>query len=210
MTYKLRPWRQAPDITEGDDFHSLQSQTMCGLVPAAWNIVTSSMRHETLFALSLSVASAATTMPPTCTGTIDGTFGLIASGPAATAMLLPSQVCDIPGLLRVVLVEGQLIDGTGRTAYVANNFQLQFDNPPQPDAIAVGGFAVCAHTVLALSNSTIFAQCRSGSSFYNVYDRSWAPQCSEIRLQLVPLIDCSSMSSSLVATTFFTAPLSDK
>ena len=78
-----------------------------------------------------------------------------------------------------MLTDSVLKDQAGRTAYVAANYQFQFDDPPQTGAIYTSGFSVCANNTLALGGSAMWYQCISGS-FYNLYDRSWAPHCVPI------------------------------
>ena len=91
----------------------------------------------------------------------------------------------------ITLVGSQLYDQAGRTGYIASNFQLQFDNPPQLDAIYTSGFSVCSNGSLALGGSNVFYQCLSGN-FYNLYDRSWAAQCSPITLNAMKQVQCGT------------------
>ncbi|OCK81574.1 hypothetical protein K432DRAFT_424851 [Lepidopterella palustris CBS 459.81] len=85
-------------------------------------------------------------------------------------------------ILTLRLSGGVLTDQEGRTGYIASNRQFQFDGPPQAGAIYTSGFSICANNSLALGGDSIFYQCYSGG-FYNLYDRSWAPQCSPIRIE---------------------------
>jgi hypothetical protein len=87
------------------------------------------------------------------------------------------------------LSNGILTDSVGRTGYIAANYQFQFDKPPQAGAIYTAGFSVCANGSLALGGSNIFWQCLSGT-FYNLYDRNWASQCSPITMESLTLINC--------------------
>ncbi|TID26865.1 hypothetical protein E6O75_ATG01358 [Venturia nashicola] len=82
-------------------------------------------------------------------------------------------------VLESTLSGGVLKDSLGRTGYIADNGQFQYDGPPQAGAIFTAGFSLCANGSLALGGSAIWYQCLSGG-FYNLYDRSWAPQCSPI------------------------------
>ncbi|KAM7216120.1 hypothetical protein V8F06_008495, partial [Rhypophila decipiens] len=59
-----------------------------------------------------------------------------------------------------------------RTRYIASNFQLQFDAPPQAGAIYTGGFSHCPNGTLAVGATTIFYQCHSGG-FCNLDNRWW-------------------------------------
>ena len=76
-------------------------------------------------------------------------------------------------------------DAQGRTAYIADNYQFQFDSPPQAGAIYTAGFSVCSNSSVALGGSTVFYQCLSGS-FYNLYNTNWAPQCSPVDMNVIP------------------------
>ncbi|KAK8191270.1 covalently-linked cell wall protein-like protein [Phyllosticta capitalensis] len=90
--------------------------------------------------------------------------------------------------LVVTLADGQLTDQKGRTGYIASNYQLQFDNPPQAGAIYTGGFSACSNSSIALGGSTVFYACPSGegaTKFYNFYDRSWASTCSPIYINII-------------------------
>jgi hypothetical protein len=87
--------------------------------------------------------------------------------------LLPRQK---DGTLMLTLTGGVLKDQANRTGYIASNYQFQFDAPPQAGAIYTAGFGICANGTLSLGGSAIFWQCLSGS-FYNLYDRDWAPHC---------------------------------
>ncbi len=78
-----------------------------------------------------------------------------------------------------------LTDARGRTGYIASNYQLQFDNPPQAGAIYTAGFSVCANRSLALGSSAVFWECKSGN-FWNLYDRNWAEQCSPVDILVLP------------------------
>ncbi|KAL8807286.1 MAG: hypothetical protein Q9182_000791 [Xanthomendoza sp. 2 TL-2023] len=98
--------------------------------------------------------------------------------------------CETEGTLAITLADGVLKDAQGRTGYIASNFQFQFDAPPQAGAIYTSGFSACSNGTLALGGSNVFYQCLSGD-FYNLYDRSWAPQCSPITINLLQLQTCS-------------------
>jgi len=78
-----------------------------------------------------------------------------------------------------------LTDAQSRIGYIADNYQFQFDGPPQAGAIYTGGFSVCGNGSLALGGSAVFYQCLSGS-FYNLYDRNWAAQCEPIAINVLP------------------------
>ncbi|KAL9597120.1 MAG: hypothetical protein Q9219_005342 [cf. Caloplaca sp. 3 TL-2023] len=121
-----------------------------------------------------------------------------ASAPASTATPQPSPsssrsvtnvACATEDTLALTLADGVLKDAKGRTGYIASNFQFQFDAPPQAGAIYTSGFTFCSNGTLALGDSNVFYQCLSGD-FYNLYDRSWAPQCSPITIDLLGLQTC--------------------
>jgi hypothetical protein len=114
------------------------------------------------------------------------------SAAAAESSSAPMKMvaCDAPGELAITLDNGILKDAKQRTGYIASNFQLQFDGPPQAGAIYTAGFTVCGNSSLALGGSNIFYQCLSGS-FYNLYDRKWAAQCSPVTISALQLQQCS-------------------
>ncbi|KAI4139410.1 MAG: hypothetical protein L6R39_006301, partial [Caloplaca ligustica] len=103
---------------------------------------------------------------------------------------ITSVACASEGTLALTLADGVLKDAQGRTGYIASNFQFQFDAPPQAGAIYTSGFTACSNGTLALGGSNVFYECLSGN-FYNLYDRSWAPQCSPITISLLRLQNCS-------------------
>jgi hypothetical protein len=96
--------------------------------------------------------------------------------------------CKGEGSLLVTLQNGILKDSKGGQGYIADNFQFQFDNPPQAGALVTAGFSVCGDR-LALGDSTVFYQCLSGT-FNNLYDRNWAAQCEPIYLEVLNMRDC--------------------
>lgn len=98
--------------------------------------------------------------------------------------------CQSDDTLAITLADSVLKDAKGRTGYIASNFQFQFDAPPQAGAIYTSGFTFCDNGTLALGGSNVFYECQSGD-FYNLYDRSWAPQCSPVTINLLELITCS-------------------
>lgn len=83
------------------------------------------------------------------------------------------------------LADGTLLDAQGRTGYIASNFQFQYDEPAQAGAIYTSGFSACGNGSLALGGSAVFYECQSGD-FYNLYDRSWAAQCSPVEIIILP------------------------
>jgi hypothetical protein len=63
--------------------------------------------------------------------------------------------------LSITLKGGVLTDSLGRTGYIADNRQLQFDRPPQSGAVFTGGFSACDDGKLALGNQKTFFACGS-------------------------------------------------
>ena len=125
----------------------------------------------------------ATTAPVTAATTSAAT-------PSSTSSSMKMVACDAPGELAITLNDGILKDAKQRTGYIASNFQFQFDGPPQAGAIYTAGFSFCGNSSLALGGSNIFYQCLSGS-FYNLYDRHWAAQCSPVTISTLELQQCS-------------------
>lgn len=93
------------------------------------------------------------------------------------------------------LTDGVLTDAQNRTAYIASNFQLQFDSPPQAGALYTAGFSSCANGTLALGATAVFWQCASGT-FFNLYDRWWALQCEPVHILVVPCGDAGGSGAS--------------
>lgn len=93
--------------------------------------------------------------------------------------------CSGDGILVAELSDGVISDALNRTGYIASNYQFQFDRPPQSGALYTAGFSHCSNGSLALGGSAVFYQCRSGS-FYNLYDRWWAEQCSPVEILVMP------------------------
>ena len=139
---------------------------------------------------------APTTAPPapvvtSATSTSVPATSVAPSAPEASSTGGVAMVaCASEGTLALTLADGILKDAKGRTGYIASNFQFQFDGPPQAGAIFTSGFTSCGNGSLALGGSNVFYQCRSGD-FYNLYDRSWAAQCSPVTINLLHLQTCS-------------------
>ncbi|KAF2087638.1 hypothetical protein K490DRAFT_22369, partial [Saccharata proteae CBS 121410] len=99
------------------------------------------------------------------------------------------------------LDNGQLYDvSQNKYGYIASNYQLQFDNPPQAGAIYTSGFSACSNGSLALGGSAIFWGCQSGqgeNKFYNFYDRDFAPElCSPIYIDMIKAVGSSAGPSA--------------
>ncbi|KAL8712929.1 MAG: hypothetical protein Q9220_002787 [cf. Caloplaca sp. 1 TL-2023] len=108
----------------------------------------------------------------------------------STSSGITMVACASEDTLTLTLAGGVLTDAKGRTGYIAANYQFQFDAPPQAGAIYTAGFSACSNGTLALGGSNVFYQCLSGD-FFNLYDRSWAPQCSPITINILQLENCS-------------------
>ncbi|KAI1008090.1 hypothetical protein K3495_g130 [Podosphaera aphanis] len=145
---------------------------------------------QTVLALTLAAAVAyvapVAATPPGCSQSYNGEFQITVVKPNTVRRLAArDNTCGQEGYLTLRLENGQLIDSKGRLGYIASNYQFQFDGPPQENADSVGGYSACNNGSLALKESDVFYQCLSGD-FYNLYDRSWAPQCSPIFIDLLP------------------------
>ncbi|KAL8372938.1 hypothetical protein RB599_000252 [Gaeumannomyces hyphopodioides] len=105
--------------------------------------------------------------------------------PTSFSRLEKRKECGSEGVLVMSLKDSVAKDALDRTAYIASNFQFQFDGPPQAGAIYTAGFSLCPNGLLALGNSTQFWQCKSGD-FWNLYDRTWAAQCDPVVFKAIP------------------------
>lgn len=144
-------------------------------------------------AVTSAIAPAASA-PAGCSASYSGTFQIAAvnvTAPAKRDLETRQSSCGLEGSLTLTLENGILKDGQSRTGYIASNYQFQFDGPVQAGAIYTAGFSACSNSSLALGGSAVFYQCLSGS-FYNLYDRNWAPQCNAVLLQILP---CSGSST---------------
>ncbi|KAF1982952.1 hypothetical protein K402DRAFT_383751 [Aulographum hederae CBS 113979] len=124
--------------------------------------------------------------PSGCKPSASGTFQI---GPLAVDMRSKRDLSEVPSdVLTVTLENGVLTDALKRTGYIADNFQFQFDGPPQAGAIYTSGFSLCSDNSLALGPTTVFYQCLSGD-FSNLYfqtDKGSLPeQCSPVHLQAI-------------------------
>jgi len=155
--------------------------------------------------------------PDGCKSTVDGKFE-IAILPLSTKTKRDSiqkraPACSGQGILVSTLSDGIIKDALGRTGYIASNYQFQFDGPPQAGAIYTAGFSHCGNGSLALGDSAVFYQCKSGN-FYNLYDRWWAAQCEPVEILVLPcgegaeVVGQKTVGTSIVATTVV-MPLSD-
>lgn len=134
-------------------------------------------------------AAPATTAAPATSAEPVTSAAPATSATASSAPRSKMVACDKEGQLAITLDNGILKDAQGRTGYIADNFQFQFDGPPQAGAIFTAGFSACGNGTLAFGGSNIFYQCLSGS-FYNLYDRMWAAQCSPVTIDTIELQQC--------------------
>jgi len=96
---------------------------------------------------------------------------------------------------KMTLKNGVLKDQSGRTGYIADNRQFQFDAPPQAGAQLTAGYSLCKvgdASFLALGQSTTWWQCLSGS-FFNLYDQNIAPQCNAVRFIILNPETCEAV-----------------
>ncbi|KAL1859785.1 hypothetical protein Daus18300_009375 [Diaporthe australafricana] len=157
-------------------------------------------------------------VPAGCSGTYGGQFEItVAKVEGATKRDLNPIAkrgdCATNGNLVVTLENGILKDAQARTGYIAANYQFQFDQPPQTGSIFTAGFSACGNGSLALGGSAVFYECASGD-FFNLYDRSWAAQCSPVEILIM---ECGTASQAgdgqvvgtQIVTTTIVSALSD-
>lgn len=108
------------------------------------------------------------------------------SATATYSTTVPKLVaCAQNDSLSFTLASGIIKDSKQRMGYLASNFQLQFNYPPQSNSIYTAGFSVCANGSLAFGGSTVFYQCLSGKS-YNLYNKNRATaQCTAVTMDIV-------------------------
>ncbi|KAF2872905.1 hypothetical protein BDV95DRAFT_605496 [Massariosphaeria phaeospora] len=139
---------------------------------------------KTFVALALAASALATPMPQSstpegCSDSRDGQFTITTVNASTASTKRRVERRQLAGVLTLTLEGGNLKDQADRTAYIADNFQFQFDSPPQAGALKTSGFSVCSNGSIALDGSAVWYQCKSGE-ISNLYDRSWAPQCEPI------------------------------
>lgn len=142
------------------------------------------------------VSPSGETAPSGCVATYPGTFSI--QVPVNATGTKGKRAESTP--LVTTLKNGVLTDSKGRTGYIADNNQFQFDGPPQAGAIYTAGFSICQNGTLALGNSAIFYKCLSGM-FYNLYDQSEGAQCSEALLYILPVSASGSVTSAAASAT---------
>ncbi|KAF5534130.1 covalently-linked cell wall protein [Fusarium mexicanum] len=150
--------------------------------------------------------------PKGCTTSYDGQFEVTIFKPGNEKRDVTERSCNGEGVLVLNLKDGVLKDAQGRTGYISESYQFQFDNPVQAGAIYTSGFSVCSNGTLGFGPSAIFWQCQSGD-FYNLYDRNWAEQCEPVEFGVMPCGKSKNaksapkkriVGSSVVATTVVT------
>ncbi|KAG8165040.1 hypothetical protein KVR01_005315 [Diaporthe batatas] len=159
------------------------------------------------------------TAPASCVGSYDGTFEISVAKVEGvqkrdTNALTKRGACPTDGILVVTLENGVLKDAQDRTGYIAANFQFQFDKPAQTGALFTAGFSACGNGSLALGGSAVFYECASGD-FFNLYDRSWAAQCSPVEILIMECggnagqVDDGQVVGTQIVTTTIVSALSD-
>lgn len=138
------------------------------------------------------VISPSSPAPTGCSTSVSGTFEITVAAISSSKVKRQSTT---GGDLVLTLNNGVLLDQSGRTGYIASNYQFQFDKPPQTGAIYTAGFSVCGNGSLALGGSAIWYSCASGG-FSNLYDTNWAPQCQPIYIVTTSSSGSSSGSSA--------------
>lgn len=128
---------------------------------------------------SAAVASQATDGPvqATATSSADSDYNFPVSCKSSTS-------------LAMTLKDSMLTDSKGRVGAIVANRQFQFDGPPpQAGSIYAAGWSITSDGKLALGDSDVFYQCKSGD-FYNLYDENVAAQCEPVYLSIVELVTC--------------------
>lgn len=164
---------------------SVATQTVAATAETASGSATGF--EEGLLPATLTSGSAALVAQSTASGKPPAAISTAAN--SASSRDVDLVACKTNSTLTLSLSNGVLMDSFNRTGYIASNFQFQFDDPPQSGSIYTAGWSVCSNGSLALGGSAVFWQCLSGS-FYNLYDRWWAPQCNPIYINTVRLITC--------------------
>ncbi|KAM3418880.1 hypothetical protein BST61_g4843 [Cercospora zeina] len=123
--------------------------------------------------------SPSTSAPSGCSPDYPGTFQI-----QVVNVTTPAKQKRQSGTLMLTLQGGILKDAQGRTGYIADNRQFQFDAPAQTGAIYTAGWSVCQNGTLAIGSDVVFQQCLSGT-FYNLYDENSAAQCSPVYIEAI-------------------------
>lgn len=119
----------------------------------------------------------------------DGQLQATATAAANDDSAIP-VACLTKDSLTMTLKNTVLTDGLGRIGAIVANRQFQFDGPPpQAGSIFAAGWSITDDGLLALGDSAVFFQCKSGD-FYNLYDDNVAAQCEPVHLSVIELIEC--------------------
>jgi len=167
------------------------------------------MQTTLALAALATVASAAIGSSPTapapagCSPSYSGAFQVTivnATTPAAKKIKRQSSTCGQAGYLTVTLADGILTDSQNRQGEIVANYQFQFDNPLQNNAVYTEGFSVCSNGSLALGGTTIFYECQTEGgpgigTYSNLYSQSTGAQCEPILIDIIP---CSDPPASVV------------
>ncbi|KAF2093714.1 hypothetical protein NA57DRAFT_81216 [Rhizodiscina lignyota] len=141
-----------------------------------------------------SAISPAASAPAGCATSYNGEFTFTVKNLTSTTAKRHLTKRQTNGILSVTIIGGVLADQDGRTGYIANNYQLEFANPPQAGAIYTAGFSACTNGSLAFGGSTVWYQCLSGG-FYNIYARRSTAQCNPINIAVLPHAASSSATT---------------
>lgn len=100
------------------------------------------------------------------------------------------EACYSDNNLAMTLEGSVLTDSKGRIGAIVANRQFQFDGPPpQAGSIYAAGWSISPQGNLALGDSELFYQCKSGD-FYNLYDENVAAQCEPVHLAVIEFVEC--------------------
>lgn len=165
------------------------------------------------FAASVFAQASIGDAPAGCDKSYNGNFEITIVKPSNLKRDLTQRQaqCGQTGILTLKLQNGDLTDNDGRTGYIASaNSQFQFDKPVQAGGIYAGQFSVCKNGSIALGSTTTFYQCQSGS-FFNLYQKGTAEQCSPVNVDIIPCDGSSFVggaASSSVPTSVAAAAVS--
>ncbi|QFZ30231.1 putative cell wall mannoprotein [Clavispora lusitaniae] len=131
-----------------------------------------------------------TTTATTATGAAQISDGQVQASATASPDGVIPEACLTSDSLVMELKKSVLTDGHGRIGAIVANRQFQFDGPPpQAGSIYAAGWSITDDGLLALGDSDVFYQCKSGD-FYNLYDENVAKQCEAVHLSVIDLVSC--------------------
>jgi hypothetical protein len=98
------------------------------------------------------------------------------------------------------LADGILKDSENRQGEIVANYQFQFDNPLQNNAVYTEGFSVCSNGSLALGGTNVFYECETFGgpgigNYSNLYSQSTGAQCNPILIDIIPCADPPSSTA---------------